>query len=760
MGAAGLSAPAPAWLWPEADGVRWWTPAGTAFWRLGRPEREGAAPAVGELRDAGRRQALDRALQDPLGPVLAETLREHGRVILNLTADLPSPWHACPFEWLQLDGHPIHGRLLVARHHPRRATPAPPAATRETVVCDLWPGEEAFAPLVEALRAAVQGPPVLRGRAEVEGFLAHSGAASWAAWVVVAHGTEKGQVAPFALPDAGTWALPTAAGLPPLVVVLACGDDVGNLMEYGRSLLAAGARTVIAPLGRPDAGALVGFVQAFFRHWDTGAAAAEALLAAQGADPAGRGARRLQLLGHGGLRVSEAPEARELADRVLAERARTWDATSLAALVERITLDSYQRDGSPAGAVFDLYQRLGLEYENPTEGPELFRALERVVDHLAPLSAAWVLPFLVYLAERYDHARMDRYRRAVDRMALGGQAALPATPLFFHYLARAPYRNGDYVQGIGLVAEGLAALTPTDAGQEAEIKLLGNLANHLIDLALPEEAEQVLVRIDRCLSGYQGPAADTDRFTLLDRRARLALRQGGADGEGLVAAHALYRQKRAEAVARGWDGHRELAWLLYVAAWGRLPEGRGYAKETAALLADVESGLRHIALRNLDPLYLLRALALAAWRFADPEAEALVARYLERMDDLALRNDSGPLGFAVGFLYLMGGDRWRRQWVAAEQYLGTDRYWLELAALSHLMGKPDEAASYLGRFQDQRRDALERLRDTLLPHGPAAFTAPLMSSLCQLPDRQRREREALNTGTHPESLLVTGLLPL
>ncbi|RXL96522.1 CHAT domain-containing protein, partial [Citrobacter sp. AAK_AS5] len=81
-------------------------------------------------------------------------------------------------------------------------------------------------------------------------------------------------------------------GLPPLVILLACGSDTGNLIHYGRKLLAHGARTLIAPFGRLDARAARDFLVQFLPRWSTGWRADTALQAAQARDETGWGARR------------------------------------------------------------------------------------------------------------------------------------------------------------------------------------------------------------------------------------------------------------------------------------------------------------------------------------------------------------------------------------------------------------------------------------------------------------------------------------
>lgn len=102
---------------------------------------------------------------------------------------------------------------------------------------------------------------------------------------------------------------------------------------------------------------------------------------------------------------------------------------------------------------------------------------------------------------------------------------------------------------------------------------------------------------------------------LKDRLVRIALRRGQGEGtsdEHIVRALTLFYQKRHVSLATGENGERELAWLLYAAAWGRPTRANNYAKEVQSALADLETVSRDIGSGNDTRLYLLRALALRA----------------------------------------------------------------------------------------------------------------------------------------------------
>jgi hypothetical protein len=768
------------WLWPEeSDRIRWWTQSDTGLLDDPKLERCGRAEVREALFEGGREKALSTLLERPVANLLTNELGDGGRLRLRLSDELSDPWHTCAYERLLLeDGEELFGRLVVERYvrvvpDRRGVGPASPRGVLFDLLPDT-PSEEFVEGEREVFHAAAGSLHVMSALGTcldspslIQHLLEQKDLSQSGFLCIVAHGTEQTAKHPFRQSDGTPWTLPLQSGLSPLVILLACGSFEGNLIDYGRHLLLAGARTVLAPAGQISATEAGAFLSHFIAGWERGDPVARILLAAQSADRRAIGARRLLLLGDGDLHAGD-PFTHELTDKALDRAITAGDEKALTALVDRITFEVHHADGNAGRTVSELYRRLGFDYDDPNEGPEPLRKLLAVADAVWPLSQCWLHPFLGYLAQVHDYPQMQRFRGARIRAGEAG-AWLPDSPIFFHYLATPDYRNGMYAAGVKKLVAGISKIKGETPCTEAGIKLLGNLINHLIDLGLPEDASLVAGELDRCLESYEGPTAETDRFTLKDRQARIALRKGrSADetDEPIVRALTLFEAKRQKLLEAGQDGLRELAWLLYAATWGCPARARtaSYAAEVKAALADWQSVSADIGAGNDTRLYLLRALALWGWRGHDSEALDLVVRYLETLADRGLRQDAGPLGFAAAFLALARGEPRSEQWLQMKVLMERDRYWLELTALSYLMGDKPATERYLGRLQHQRRLAFEHLK--MLPTwlaGGAFSGDQWVQRWNSLTHREHKETELFVHRAEtpsPEVVVDAGLLPM
>lgn len=742
------------WLWPEGTQVRWWTPAATGLFDLQAPGHPALACTLADLRDQRRAAPLEKALAKPLGEHLAGLLRRFPSLRLCLTQDLADAWHTFPYEWFSLDGAPVLGRLLVARQVPRDAAPARPVYVPTVVALNLWPASEAIQPLDE-----LPPQPGLRiidsaNAAAAEAFLSQTDPATYGVLCVLCHGSEATGAPPFRLPDGRPWRLPTAHGMPPLVLLLACGNDAGNLIDYGRELLAVGARTVLAPLGQPDAAGVRQFLESFLPRWFAGARVDEALLEAQRQSGSERGARRLQLLGRGDLRLSRDPQPPEWPDQRLVAAAADGDSAALVALINRMTLEAFQRDGRLDGAVERLRERLGIPYGAESGERRLLATLDACESALWPLARAWVLPLLLALGEAYDYRLLRKYERAL----LALDTPLPAAPHVHHYLSKPHYRDGRYGLAARELVAGFALLTPDTLCATGALGLLGQLLNLAIDLNLPAQGRVIDDLLESCLARNASSTAERHRLNRLDRVARLAMRQGRPES-----AIGRFQEKYHEVKDAGEDGLRELSWLLYATAWLGQPDAKAYADGAKAWLANVEGVSQSVGRGNEDEAYLLRALALWAWRVGDADAARLVGHYRDFMMQRLYVQDPGPFGLAIGFLHLYQKDHPHTAlhlpvWETVQGPLATRRYYLELAALGSLLDDAEDTQHWLNRFWTQRLEALPYFEQL-----PAWLGDGRLAGWSDDVARQtRRETEGLLAGGAPavETLVRSGLLPL
>ncbi|MBZ4192680.1 MAG: hypothetical protein LAE24_00005, partial [Candidatus Contendobacter sp.] len=258
------------WLWPEGrDGehLRGWTPDETRRF----PELTGIEPAIRNPYAVITGQCavpLETGLPSPLADWLVARLRQTSRLHLCLTADLPAAWQRFPYEWLTLDGAPLHDRLQVWRYVPRTAEPPAPVRPAPVALLNLWPDTEA----IQLLTGLAVSPIKVHrydGRREIEALLRRQDVRTYSALCLIVHGSEPPHTLPFRLPDQSLWELPPLP-LPPLVILLACSDSNGKLIDYAATLLQRGAVTVLAALGQPDPRDAAALLPRLLQGWLTG----------------------------------------------------------------------------------------------------------------------------------------------------------------------------------------------------------------------------------------------------------------------------------------------------------------------------------------------------------------------------------------------------------------------------------------------------------------------------------------------------------
>lgn len=747
------------WFWPEGEGVRWWMPHATGL----LPAEACATPALAADDDIlscpDRLWLLTTTLIEPLAELLADGFRVQPKPWrLALSDALPSSWQRLPFECLSYRGQRLDTLVQIIRHAPRIAEPPILPQTPEVIVVDQWPeaerGQNNGRPYFTGLLEGVAQGRILRGE-HIQAQWPWLDLSMMALLCVIGHGSEGRAPQPFQVGPGCYWTLPLDQGLPPVVVLVACGDEQGNLLDYGRMLLAAGAQSVLAPVGRLDAAAADDFLRVFLKAWEARRTVSEALWAACQQPGSACGAGRMRLLGRGDVHRGPVRSYHEQ-DEVTLIQAAAADDTALLALLERITGHCFQTIGRLDEATTYLYDALHLDYDDSAAEEALLTRLHSTWPSLSALTRYWVTPHLVYLAEAYDHRLLAIY--AQRRIELEAHSiGAPPMPVSHYSWAKLHYRQGRYGRMLEELANGFALLDEQRLTQTAGIGLLGLLLNGLIDLDLPQPGLALYDRLDACLSYADDPLSLLQNINRLDRRARLALRQGMPE-QALI----HYRCKHSLDVR---DPEREQASLLYAAAWADPEEPEKYA-----LAAAVRTVLQAAVpvLRNLGPgsetlAYLLRAYALWAWRTADEEAFVWLAEQLAAVNSYLSGRDPGPLGFALAYLHLAQctlNDTATAlpAWECAEAALEGAGYWLELAIFSALLGQGEKTARFLGQFQALRRESLATLEQ--LPPWLALSTPILWGEAIA----QREQQEwGLLLGPSPPtvaSLREAGILPL
>lgn len=695
------------WLWTERGSIRWWTHEETRLLSSTEPAAANFRQRVQALRDENVEIPLEQALQSELAGLLVDTLRGRSDgVRLHLAADLPTAWQEFPFQWLRFEGRLLTGHLLPVRYAPRTPAPVYSSGVGRVVILDLW----------SEMTAACSQPPfrdlaradyveVVRGMRSVEAFLHQRSLAELSAICVVAHGSELDGSPPFRLAEGRLWSLPGDEPMSPLVLLLVCGNDQGNLLDYGRELLSRGARTVLAPLGRIDAPAADAFLRLFIDAWRDDATVTHILQIGQRQSGAALAAHRLELLGDSTLRRSPAGELHEQPDDRLVQAASGGSREAMGALVNRLTWRCCQESGGDlSGAVDKLFDIMGHEYGDPRSEARMLQLLDATVDRLWPISRAWVLPLAASLAANHDHTLLGKYEVLYTEQ----DPALPETPFTHYCWSKLFYRQGRYEDATWHLLRGLTRVAPEAPCVSGGAALFGHLVNVLVDFNLPRAGQIFFDNfLEGCLSSRSDDLVEGFRPGRMHWAAFLALRQGD-----MKAAFGFLRLRRERMRKEEGEDLHELAWMLYIAAWGGLPEGQALASEARERLRDRSAIVAGFGRGNESEAYLARAVAAWAWRTGDRDAVAELLPYLTLLHERAYIQDPDAPTAALAYLHLYALHHGATvsslpSWEAVITPLAGRRYWWDLAVFSGLKGDMNEARASLAKFQ--------RLRASLLP---------------------------------------------
>ncbi|MBK1693219.1 hypothetical protein CKO09_00485 [Chromatium weissei] len=756
------------WLCPEGDAVRWWSADHTQ--RLANVVVKNDVSTqlnLNEavlLRNSQRQWSLEVALHPPLATLLTAAVNRHSALHLHLHPALPLHWQQFPFEWLRLDGAALHSRLSVNRLSTCQKLGALPIAPhRDCVVLDLLPSTERMSSPARAIphRAA----QIISGAGAVQHFLANADLTDFAALCVIAHGTERHHAPALRLPDGTPWSLPVTRGLPPLVMLLACGDDTGNLIIEAQRLLAAGAQTVLVSLGQPTFATATAFLREFFLHWRNGERLNDLLRHLTITTTGEVETQRFLLCGCGVLRIASTAQLSEQTDTTLIATVHSENAAlglaALTELVQRLTWRRFTASGSLDEAAKQLPTMLGIARHDDAARRRLCAQLEQIEPTLSALSRAWVAPLLAHLAEVYAPHLIERLKQVRNELA---HLALPNSAPLLHYWSKLYYRHGQYTLALQDVAAGLSAMPPqelmdvTGRYQPHSFDLLGHLLSLLVDLNLPKPALQLSDALDDALAVNHAPFV---HYQWLDRRARVALRAGQP-----AQALAHYHQKYYFAQQLNSNGERELAGLVYTAAWLGAT-GAAITVEQAYWVTLVQNYLAQINTTalgngNENAMYLIRAAAAWGWLRHDIELLKMLQPLIPLLTAQLHRingADSGPAGLTLAFLYLAVRDGFIAlpslpTWDEIRVGLECGRYFLELAALNGLMGMT--TTRDLERFQRQR----QLHSSTTFPDWFEQGLFTNWNALCD--QRAELERAVFNHhhGVNSQQLVETGLLPL
>ena len=526
---------------------------------------------------------------------------------------------------------------------------------------------------------------------------------------------------------------------------------------------------MLVPSGRIDAVRAAAFLSEFLRRWHAGVSVVDALRSLR-ADYLQNVLDRMWILGNGGLRHDTPATAVEPAlfnDLPLEQLRRLVTepearVAAVAALADRATLLSIQRTGSLRDCIAILNDSIGIHVSSEESSRRGYRQLDEAYRECSNVTRSWLANYLMGLSERYDHDSIGRYRLDPVR-----DKGCSSTPILMHFAAVAEAREGHYLKSARSLRSGFDMLQ--DLGEDVpfdRIMLTGDVANNLIDFNLPDWALQLVRGQGEDLAYLDGLDAEFLEFTSLDREARALFR--GGDVERALAA---MRRKHRDAVPLGALGHRELAWLVYIAAWSPHAGTRahlGWVREATQVVADQQrsrgADLPESLKGNDDLTYLLRALS--AWNWARPELQ--LAQHLEpwietATDRIERGQDPGPWGFLAGYLAAAGSARANDTWPTARAHMLEWRYYLEVLGLESLRGlRRDDQHEILDQFHRTRAEMISILAPAL---QQPQLLGPAVQLKEELQSRFALEEAGLDTlpvdvGDRKALLLEHGLAPM
>lgn len=620
-------------------------------------------------------------------------------IALILDCSLPDGWHKLAWEQLGWRGSKLGISVQITRYA-ITSNQQKRSATGKTLIWNQWP-EDHFSSLLK--RQDVEECWQTRKLIEHE-IERGRDIGRFARLIILAHGDSTG--AAHLLDKQGLpWTTLNLASvtLPEEVYIIACASYHGNLHDLIIDCLRHGAKSVICGHGPLNAELMN---EALNTLLDANSPAHQALREQQEKDvtpPLG---------GVSWLRYYGSAPLNEL---------------------DNLTLAFYQNAEQPNPV--DQISR-EIDIEDKAEVVSFLHSAKSNMTQYWPLTQYWLLPVALYWAEYYDHALAHQLKMQLPDLSstsLSHYALKPARAIGLSSLYR---RQGEYPKAMQQLADGWQA----SPQPKQEIELLGALLNNFIDFNLPTSGQAALDRLDHLLTCIDYPIQE---FRLLDRRARLALRKGK-----IFSALSHLTIKRQQVQSQQKDDIRELAGLLYNAAWFNHQNAESYAKTAIDRLRQNDV----FGAGNDSLAYLARALAVWEWRHKQNIDKELKPYAQLCKQQLCTPQDPGPYAYILIFRQLARNQCYGENWELAVDGLERGRYWLELAAFHALAGQKFETKGSLQQFHHMRNSAFKNIESVKLAD---------LDWREECDNRQAMENRILLADKVDANVLATsGLLPL
>ena len=643
-----------------------------------------------------------------LADALVEAIDGSALAVVHLHVSLPVEWQFVPWESLTLGGRRLFGKVVYCRH----ANYGNGKLTNlgSTLhVHSLWPDTSLVAGI---LRPAIAAGKVRLRPARLDWPLQRQTWRDVWALAIIGHGSDSPDVT--ALDETGApWTFPPLPHWPDVIFLLACGAD-SSLIRHAESLLAAGAPAVVVGEGILDLQASLEGLANLESRIAAGGNLTSAIASLQQNDKRPGGVRHWVICGQ--------PPGADAHSRL-----------------DHWTLRSLAEKGNLSKAPEAWREFHDIEHGARGEG-ELLDELKNT--RCWPITASWVLPQAMALAEIYDPAAQAGLSR--QYASLPDELIILTPHQSDHALAQSLRRQGKFLAAMRALMHAFEEVRETSVDAENRLRYLLTLFDLLLDLHLPKAAGAVREQIRSLML-----VGDDLDFCVLEHhwqdRESIWFWRGGQP----ELAYATQLRKRDKALDMGEDGYRELARLLWMAGWRKQADAPELLSEAESIL-----GAEQLATLgspgNDDFKYLFRSCTLARWRLGLSEniPTELRSKLIDSLSDASL--DPGPSATSILISALHTGSH---SWPLQLALLRLDEagYWLESGYWGSLHGQQTHVAQTLERLFVVRNQAESMLRK----HG--ATLCAWMESVDTWLDAMRLECEERNI--HEQKGLTLGTEP-
>lgn len=339
---------------------------------------------------------------------------------LALANKLPEELVRLPWETIMVGEKELRNRFVIERYAPIPFIENNPSVQKGLVISLLMDQDEYLK--VEKIRQENDFRHI-RNKGMMDAFFCKSYSPGMYSYLcIIAHGNENSEDVPW---EAG-WQFPANKDVPPVVLLLVCGNKQGELVEYGKKLIDdKGAKIVLVGVGKLHINVACEFFQFFDKFWKQGLCIASIVNKAKTDLPSEswKFLNLMRILGQGDIRIADTDPKSfeedtnsnlnlkiEIVDKLRKEPGKGNLNYALKELINRITFECYYENGSLCEASYRLYDQLGIVLYDKDRETELVVDLSGIEQLLWSTSQKWVQPLLTLLSKRWNIPLINTFK--------------------------------------------------------------------------------------------------------------------------------------------------------------------------------------------------------------------------------------------------------------------------------------------------------------------------------------------------------------